>query len=149
MYFCKTNKKLGPTLKMMSTYALLHPLAVAVLPAVAFPSAPEAPVVAAVRLAVALLTVVAAASEPVAVGLANRRPSYLATAALAATVATPLHSEAATVDAAQGLTANCTTSFLASNYDKTATSDPAVVPPAAAAVAAVRSPKYEPNAGKI
>ncbi len=135
---------------MMSTYALLHSLAVAVLPAAAFPSAPEAPVVAAVKLAaaVALLTVVAAAGEPAAVVLAKRRPSYLATAALAATVATPLYFEAATVGAALGLTVNYTTSFLASNYDKTATPDPAVVP-AAAAVDAVHSPKYEPNAGKI
>ncbi len=92
---------------MMSTYALLHPLAVGVLPAVAFPSVPGAPVVAAVRLtaAVALLTVVAA-GEPAAVVLAKRRPSYLVTAALAATVAAPLDSEAATVDAALGLTVN-------------------------------------------
>ncbi len=137
----------------MSTYAPLHSLAVAVLPSAAFPSAPEAPAVAAVKLAaaVALLTVVAA-GETVVVGLAKRQPSDLghavaATAALAAAVATPLDFEAATVGAARGLTVNCTTSFLASNYDKTVTPDPAVVP--AAAVDAVHSPKYEPNAGKI
>ncbi len=133
---------------MMSTYAPLHSLAVVVLPAAAFPSVPEAPAVAAVKLAaaVALLTV-AAAGEPAAVVLAKRRPSHLATAALAATVATPLDFEAASVCAALGLTVNYTTSFLASNYDKTATPDPAAVP--AAVVAAVHSPKYEPNAGKI
>ncbi len=161
LLYCE--QKIGPTLKIMSIYALLHPLAVAVLPAVAFPSVLEAPVVAAVRLAVAVaLLIVVAADETVAVVLAKRRPSYLATAALAATVATPLDFEAATVDAARGLTANCTTSFLASNYGKTATPDPAVVPAAvaaavpaavaaavAAAVDAVRSPKCEPNAGKI
>ncbi len=140
----------------MSTYALLHPLAVAVLPAAAFPSVPEAPAVATVRLtvAVALLTVVAAAGETVSVGLAKRRPSYLATAALAATVASPLDFESVTVCAAQGLTVNYTASFLAGSYGKTATPDPAVDPAAAvaavaAAVDAVHSPKYGPNAGKI
>ncbi len=146
MYFCTANKKLGPTLKMMSTYALLHPLAVAVLRAAAFPSAP---VVAAVRLtaaAVALPTVVAAAGETAAVVLAKRRPSYLATTALAAAVATSLDFESATVDAALGLMVNRKTSFLASSYDKTTTPDPAVAP---AAVDAVHSPKCEPNVGKI
>ncbi len=135
---------------MMSTYALLHPLAAAVQQAAAFPSVPEAPAVVAVKLAaaVALLTVVAASETAAVVVLAKRRPLYLVVvrAALAATVATPLDSEAVPVCATQGLTVNCTASFLACNYDKTATPDPAVVP--AAAVDAVHSPKYEPNAGK-